>query len=313
MKVTPVLKIFLFAFLVFTTGLIASLFLGAVSGYDRVIFYTLRVPRTIAAIAVGGGLAVSGAIIQSVLANPLADPYTLGIASAGALGAVLGKAFQLPYGSAPLAFIFSLGALTLLTFWVRGHFYESRHILLVGVIAGFFFSSLATLILALSDPSAWTFSMGWILGSLSHIDAESSFLAFGANIIATIFLWFHWKALDLLAVDTELAAASGVDTASLRRRVFVAASFITAVCVSSAGIIGFIGLLVPHAFRLLSRGAVVSYRFLIPLSFLGGAGLLSFSDSVARILARPIEIPVGVVMALLGAPVFLLMARKARL
>lgn len=304
--------IVLFTLALMISGVLASLTMGPAGWGDWSIVRLLRLPRTLTAIAVGGGLAVAGAATQALLSNPLADPYTMGVASAATLGAVLGL-FLGGAASAALVPAFSFAAaaayLALLLVWVRPAFRGTRELILCGVIAGFFFSSASTLVLALSDPTNWTASLTWVLGSLRQLDLPLSSAALAASVALAALLWAHWKPLDLAAVDGDLAQATGVDMASLRLRVFLITSLLTALCVCSAGVIGFVGLIVPHALR---RLGAVSHRGLIPLSFAAGAGLVALSDAIGRVLADPAEVPVGVIMALLGGPVFLVLLRRPR-
>jgi iron complex transport system permease protein len=269
----------------------------------------LRVPRTVSAIAVGGGLAVAGALIQASLANPLADPYTIGVASAAALGAVIGSFFREHHllGSSVVGFAFALGGLFLLATWLRRSFRHASEVLLAGVVASFFFSSLATLVLTLADPATWSTSMLWIMGSLGRLSLGEAAAALLAVVFVCAAGWYHWKPLDLISVDELAAESAGVDVALVRRRLFVFAALITAVSVSVAGVIGFLGLIVPHALRAMG---VRGHHALLPISFVAGAGVLLCSDVLARVAARPSELPVGVVMAVIGAPIFLILARR---
>lgn len=306
-----VASVSLSALLIFIGGTLLSLSVGATRDYDSEVFWLLRVPRTISAIAVGGGLAVAGSLIQAILGNPLADPYTIGIASAAALGAVIGTAFRGYHllGSGVFAFVFALGALALLAAWLRKSFRQSTEVLLAGVVLGFFFTSLATLIMVVMDPAAWTSAMAWILGSLGSLSISESVAALTLLLAFTFIGWMHWKPLDLMSVDETAAESAGVDVAGFRKRLFLLVALITAICVSTAGVIGFVGLIVPH---LLRRMGVQSHRALIPVSFVAGAGLLLCSDVGARMIVRPSEIPVGVIMAIFGAPFFLWVARSQK-
>ncbi|MEW6057784.1 MAG: iron ABC transporter permease [Bdellovibrionota bacterium] len=302
-------NIFAALVLLFIGGALLSLNVGATEGFDEQIFWLLRVPRTICAIAVGGGLAVAGTLIQASLGNPLADPYTIGIASAAALGAVLGsllKSHQF-LGAGVSAFIFSLAALVFLGFWLRKSFRHSTEVLLAGVIVGFFFTSLATLVMALADPAAWTSTFTWLMGAFGPLSLSEASATLALMCIATVIGWLHWKPLDLLSVDELSAESVGLNIGAFRRRVFILVALMTAVCVSVAGVIGFVGLIVPHTLR---RLGLRRHFTLIPASFLGGAALIACSDVAARVVARPSELPVGVVMALMGAPFFLMIARK---
>lgn len=326
------LPVFFSAAAILVGGILLSLFVGAAGTpvFEPQIFWLLRVPRTLSAIAVGGGLAVAGALVQASLGNPLAEPYTIGVASAAALGAVIGSVggsfFTQPqtsaglvsalWGSHPLlgtgglAFMFAMLGLSSLSFWLKRSFRHAVEVLLVGVVASFFFSALSTLIMALADPSSWPSAVTWILGSLGRLSlAESA----GALLIMAMIVtaaWFHWKPLDLISVDPLSAESAGVDVAAFRKRIFVLVSLITAVSVAVAGVIGFVGLLVPH---LLRRLGTRSHLTLVPFSFLLGAGFLLSSDVLARVVARPSELPVGVILALIGAPFFLALARNKAL
>lgn len=311
MRSRSLVLIFSFVFLII--GIVLSLFVGAVDRLDSQVFWLLRFPRTLCGIAVGGGLAVAGALAQAVLCNPLADPFTIGIASAAALGVVVGSFFHwsfiegLNISPGIFAFVFAMLSLFGLMLWLRKGFRKSADVLLAGVVAGLFFSSLGTLLSALSDPASWALNLTWMLGSISNLTASESFLVLVLNLLLFFLAWFHWKPLDLLSVDEVMAESAGVDLQRFRKRFFILLSLLTAICVSSAGVIGFIGLIIPHT---LKRLGVTGHRMLLPLAFIAGAGLLLFSDVLSRKIIAPSELPVGVLMAIIGAPVFLVIAKK---
>ena len=298
------------AILIFFGGVLLSLRVGATTEYDEQIFYLLRLPRTLSAIAVGGGLAVAGTLIQAGLGNPLADPYTIGIASAAALGAVIGSLFKghPMLGSGFFALIFSLGGLAVLSIWLRRSFRHATEVLLAGVVVGFFFTALASLVMALNDPATWSTSVVWLMGTLGRLSLAESV----ASLLLICFIsgvgWIHWKPLDLIAIDETSAEGAGVDVAMFRKRIFLIIAFLTAICVSTSGVIGFLGLIVPHALR---RLGIRGHFLLIPFAFVTGAGFLLCSDVFARVVARPSEIPVGIVLAIIGAPAFLFLARAS--
>lgn len=299
------------SFLIFAGGALLSLTVGATSSWDPEVFWLLRLPRTLSAVGVGGGLAVAGSLIQASLGNPLADPYTIGIASAAALGAVLGTMFrqhQLASAGA-FAFVFAIGALLLLSVWLRRSFRHSTEVLLAGVVMGFFFTSLATLVMVVMDPASWSAAMTWILGAFGWLSLSEAVVSLALLVAVSAIGWLHWKPLDLMSVDETSAESAGVDVAAFRKRIFILVALITAISVSTAGVIGFVGLIVPHVLR---KAGIRSHRSLIPLSFVMGAGLLLVSDVGARVIVRPSEIPVGVIMAILGAPFFLWLARSQR-
>lgn len=297
----------------FIVGIVASLLIGASNRFDYFIIKSFRIPRTLVAMAVGGGLSVSGALVQGLLSNPLADPFTMGTASAAALGAIVALVVFGVY--APLASSLAAFGFSLLHLWILATFFKKslrdnpKEFILIGVISGFIFSSLATLVLALAKPEAWSYSMGWLLGSVKQSLISEAVAVLFATLVFTVLSWFHWKALDMISVHADLAFTSGVDISKLRLQIFIISALLTSICVSVAGIVGFVGLLVPHAVRALG---VRSYRVLIPMSYLTGAGLLSLSDALARVAAKPSELPVGIVTALAGGPLFLYLSRKSK-
>jgi iron complex transport system permease protein len=306
---------------------VALAFLGSVLigpsmlGYDPELFWMLRLPRAVLSMAVGGGLSVAGAVVQASLGNPLAEPYTLGIASAAALGAVVGAVLTGSgawlssmsilglSGTAFFAFLFSMGAIFLLVLWLQRSFRSATEVLLAGVVSGFFCTSLSTLILSLSNPALWASSLSWLLGSMGAPALAQSVFALILLSVLSAVCWVLWKPLDLIAVDDLVAQSSGVSVEKFRKLFFLLVAFITAVCVSFAGVIGFVGLVVPHFLRKLG---VRSHLVLIPASFLGGALLLLIADIGSRTVARPSEIPVGIILALIGAPIFLFLTQRTR-
>jgi len=285
-----------------------SLNYGATKGYDPQIFWLLRVPRTISAVAVGGALAVAGALVQASLGNPLADPYTTGIASAAALGAVVGSLFpgHPLITSGFFAFWFSVGGLFILATWLRKSFRYATEVLLAGIVVGFFFSAAAMLVMALSDPAAWSSAILWLLGTLGQLSLSESVATLCLLLVTCTLGWMHWKPLDLISVDELTAESAGLDVANFRKRVFIIVALITAISVSVSGVIGFLGLIIPHVLR---KAGIRSHLFLIPTAFLAGASFLLVCDVIARVIVRPAELPVGVVMAIVGAPLFLMIAK----
>ncbi len=295
--------IFVTLICLFLFSVFLSLSMGAFSGWNSEVFWLLRVPRTLCGIGVGGGIAVAGALIQASLGNPLADPFVLGISSAAVLGATIGIVFFYSTLSPGIfAFVFAVLSLFIINFWLKTRIRNTTDILLTGVVAGLFFHACTLLILALSNPAMWTENLNWVLGSIANKTNSESLAVLLLVLIISFLGWLHWKPLDLLCVDELTAQSSGVDIVVYRKRIFVLVALLTAVCVSFTGVIGFIGLLVPHMLRKLR---FTSYRKLLPLTFLGGATLLLFSDVLARVVAKPLELPVGVILSLLGAPLFL--------
>lgn len=267
------------------------------------LFWKIRFPRVLTALAVGGGLAVVGAVLQSLLRNPLADPFLLGISSASAFGAVLALAlgwanfrFALSAGIALLALIF----LDRLAF--RKGVFSDHHLLIAGVAITYLFAALTGLVVALADAQKTRGLIFWIMGGFSDLDNLGSLLCVVSLVLVTIFLLSKSHQLDVLASGDESAHVLGVRPAALRRQLFFVCSVMVGLTVATAGGIGFVGVLVPHAARLFCG---VSHRQVLILSLLGGGALTAFSDTIARTALSPREIPVGLITALIGAPFFL--------
>ena len=273
--------------------------LGAV---DDAIVVDLRLPRALAACAVGAGLAVVGAIMQALVRNPLADPYLLGVSSGASVGAVLvliaGLGVLLPVA----AFVGALAALlaTLGLAAAAGGATPTRTVL-AGVVVASAASALVSLVIFWgADGDAYREILAWLLGSLAAITWPTAVIALvGAGL--ALALLPTGRLLDALALGDAAAGALGVDARRTRWALLVACALVTGVLVSVSGAIGFVGLVVPHAVRL-AVGA--GHARLLPLSALAGALVLLVSDTVARAAFDPRELPVGIVTALIGAPVF---------
>ena len=284
----------------------------------RHIFLELRPPRAVAALLVGASLAIAGAGLQTMFSNPLAEPYLLGISAGGALGATVSVALKLPPlgafdAGALLAFIGAL--ITALAVYALGQTRgdtsaanSSARLLLVGVAISALLSSLMSLVIALSGRLDFAQQVSfWLLGSFERSSWPQNTVLLGAFIIGLLLLLGSARDLNALRAGEEDAAALGVEVKALHRRILIAASLLSAASVAAAGLIGFIGLLAPHIVRLLGARDV---RALLPASALGGATLLVACDALARGAFAPIEIPVGIVTALLGVPLFLSVARR---
>jgi iron complex transport system permease protein len=290
-----------------------SLKIGAAADLDSEIMMQLRLPRALLATAVGMGLSVAGAILQAIFTNPLCEPYTLGVSSGSALGAVAGAWIGLPLVLSGLTGSAFLGALAfgflLYLISMRSSGDGKFTLLLSGVMLGFFGSSLVAVIMALSDPNGIQGALFWLLGDLSRARPQGAWVAL-ATILGLVAVTFtRWRGLDALLVGEENALSLGVDVTRVRRSLLLISSLIIGICVSGGGMIGFVGLVVPH----IARKMVGSlHRKLIPVCAIYGALALTAADMLARIVVRPYELPVGVVTALLGAPLFLwiLLRRK---
>jgi len=272
----------------------------------------LRLPRVLLAFAVGGSLAASGAALQALIRNPLADPYLLGLSGGAGLGAVAAMALALPSAWAVPVAAFA-GALSAVILVYRisavvGRRLDPRVLLLAGVIVGAFASAIMTAIITLSPVDQLRNAFLWLLGGFGTA-SWGTLGIFGLYAILPLAgLIVLARPLDLLTLGEEPAHALGADVEVLKRRVLLATSLLTAASVATCGIIGFVGLVVPHALR----GVVGPlHRRLLPAVFLAGGGFLVLADALARTIVRPVELPVGIVTALVGVPLFALLLRRS--
>lgn len=271
----------------------------------------LRLPRVLLAGLVGVGLSMSGGALQGTLRNPLAEPYLLGVSGGAAVGAVLAMAMGI---SAPLlvtasAFAGAALATVLVAALARivGGSGDTRLLLMSGVVVGAFANAAILVALAGAPPERLRGALWWMMGSA----ADASWGAVGRSAVAigalsAVLLW-RARELDVLALGTEPAAALGVDVDRAARRTFLVASWLAAATVAAAGLIGFIGLVVPNLARALGAR---QHRPMLLLSALYGAVLLIGADIAARTLRAPVELPLGALTALIGVPFFLLRLRK---
>lgn len=275
-----------------------------------VIVREIRLPRILLAALVGAALAVSGTVLQALLRNPLADPYVLGISSGAALGdiAALWIGGRVASASPVAAFAGALATIT----WVyllgrRGGRLASTSLLLAGVITASFLSAGILFILTLLSTRDVRGAAFWLMGDLSVVTGVELGLLAPAVVVATVALYAFSKHLNVLLLGEEEAAHLGVNVARVETVVYVLASLLTGLAVSVSGAIGYLGLLVPHLGRMLVGN---DHRTLIPTAALGGAIVLVLSDTLARTVIAPAELPVGAVTAVAGAPVFIYLLRR---
>lgn len=269
----------------------------------------LRLPRALSAFAVGGVLALAGCLMQVLLRNPLGDPYILGISGGASFAVLLGMLLSLPgIWMTPLAF---LGAITsMLLVFALGHNHTSHtdRLLLTGVVVAAGWSAAISLVLSISPPMQLPGMLFWLMGDLG--DALSPYPVLGILLIGLILALWLAPQLNLAVFGLDQAAILGVKTQQLRWQIYFLASLLTAAAVSIAGAIGFVGLITPHLVRLFGGQ---DHRILVPVSTLLGGSLLTLADTVARTIISPMQLPVGVLTAVLGVPVFLwLLYRKTR-
>jgi ABC-type Fe3+-siderophore transport system permease subunit len=276
---------------------------------DATIFFVARMPRTLLAALAGAALALSGAAFQALLRNPLAEPFTLGVSSGGALGAVLaiklGAAFTILGLSSVSLFSFAGSIGTVLIVYAlartRGAL-PTAILLLAGVTLSFFFSALILLVHYFSDMTESHRMIRWMMGGLDILGYDGLLKILPLWIIGVGALLFKARDLNQMTFGTYMAESRGVDVARSQKVCYFAASLITGAVVSLAGPIGFVGLIVPHTVRFFVGP---DYRVLLPVSMFAGAGFLIICDTAARTILAPGEIPVGALTAALGGPFFL--------
>lgn len=275
------------------------------------IVRTLRLPRVLAAALVGAALAMSGAALQGALRNALAEPYLLGVSGGAAMGAVVAVAL----GAAASAFVplaafagavIAVGVVVAVARAAGGRS-DPRVLVLAGVIVGAFANAVIMVLLANSPPNAVRGALWWMMGSLSDIDWLSVrwlavYVALGGGALVAIA-----REIDVLALGEDGAAALGVDVDRASMRAFLLASLLAAATVATAGLVGFVGLVVPHIVR---SAGVHGHRSLLAGSAVAGAALVIGADVIARAVLPPAELPLGAVTALLGVPFFLARLRR---
>jgi cobalamin transport system permease protein len=285
------------------------------TGSDDAILWEIRLPRVILGALVGGTLAAAGAAYQGVFRNPLADPYLLGAAAGAGLGATLVVAYApasaLTSDLLPVA-AFAGAALAVVLAYVLGRSAgvggTTAALVLAGVTIASFFTALQTFVQQQNvDTVQEVYS--WLLGRLATAGWREVGIVLPYVVAAWLIILAHRRLLDVLAVGDEEAAALGVNVGRVRLFVVAAATVGTAAAVAVSGLIGFVGIIVPHAIRLIAGG---SYRLLLPLSVLLGGGFLVLADVAARTVVAPAELPIGVVTAFFGAPFFALVLRTTR-
>lgn len=278
---------------------------------ERTILFSIRIPRIFMAAVVGATLATAGAVFQGLLRNPLADPYILGVSGGAAVGAVCGIIVgidALPFGVPLLAFAGSLLSI-FLVFGVAGKSRQihSETLLLAGVIVNAFCTAIIMFLISTSAGVRLHGVMFWLMGDLGLADGRQTVFAGLILIAGAILIYRQARALNLLTVGEETALQLGVDVDATKRTLFVVSSLITAAAVSLGGMIGFVGLLVPHLMRMVLGS---DYRLLLPACFLFGAAFMTAADTLARTVLAPGELPVGVITALCGAPFFIYLLKK---
>jgi iron complex transport system permease protein len=275
------------------------------------IVRNLRLPRVLLAFLVGGSLGLCGAALQALVRNPLAEPYLLGLSGGAGLGAVVAIGLKVPSAWAiPVAaFLGAIAAVALVyrLSLVDGRRLDPRILLLAGVVVGAFATALMSAIIVLSDAVQLRNAFLWLLGGFSGASWKALGIFLVYSVLPIGILLLSARALDLLVLGEETAQHLGVEAERVRVIVYLTTALLTAAAVAACGIIGFVGLVVPHAVRRL-WGPI--HRTLLPVVFVASGSFLVLADAVARTAVRPAELPVGVVTALVGVPLFAVLLRR---
>ncbi|HDN97725.1 MAG TPA: iron ABC transporter permease [bacterium] len=279
--------------------------------YFESILIGIRLPRILLAGLVGAGLSIAGCSMQGLFRNPMASPYVTGIASSAAFGASLAIILKIDTGwIAPLAFLFSVSTAFLVYFIakVKGKLPVGT-LLLSGIAISLFFSALVSFMQYIAGEKQLRQIVFWLMGGLWASNWKKVAVSLPLILSGSFGISFFSRDLNILLSGEEDALNLGVDVENVRKMVLVLASLITATCVAFCGVIGFVGLIVPHMMRLIVGP---DHRILLPSSFLAGAIFLIWTDTLARKIIAPAELPVGVITALLGAPFFLFLLRSRK-
>jgi len=288
------------------------------------ILFRTRLPRVLLGIAIGGGMAACGVVLQALLRNPLACPQMLGVSGGASLGGILGLIFFpnwiLPIGGGllgeiswvPLAAF--LGALLSMVLVYRFSLFHGRlhpyHLLLAGVIFNSFIAAIIMFLNSIVDFYQAQSLLFWLMGSLSTRAYLTVAFIWIYVLLGFLWLWAKGLSLNLITLGEETAMQLGVEIGSVQRQIFVASSLMIGAMVSVSGMIGFVGLMIPHVMRLIVGS---DHRLLLPASFLAGGIFLGWADTLARLLLAPAEVPVGIITAFFGGPFFLfLLYREGR-
>ena len=288
---------------------VIALLLSGNDGLQGQILFELRIPRSIAAFVTGALLALSGVVMQVLLRNPLADPYVLGIsggAAVAALGAILfGLSAVWVSNAAFLGAVLSL----LIVFGLArsGHTWSSTRLILTGVVVSAGWGAMINILLSTSANNSVYSMLFWLMGDLSQSRAGP--ISLGVLLAGSALLMVRARALNVLIRGEQEAESLGVDVARLKILLYFSASLMTACAVTIAGSVGFVGLIMPHMLRL---AGARDHRVLIPAAVLSGGTFLMVADSVARTVVSPQQLPVGVITAVIGVPMFLLILRHTR-
>ncbi len=311
---------FFIVFLLFILSFIFSILIGTesfsiraifnpqiLSEIDRTILFKIRLPRVITSFVVGAGLSISGVIFQAILENPLAESYTLGISGGACLGICIGVIFDnfliIPF----CAFIGGILSISIVLFASNFKKFSSPSLILLGVVLNFIFSSLVLFLLSVFKNEKFQQTFIYLLGDLSSTPFPLIKFLSPMILVLSFFSLMFYKTLDILSIGEEKSITLGVEVEKEKRKILFIASLITALCVSLSGIIGFVGLIIPHIVRIIFGNL---HKYLLPLSIFVGGTFLILSDTLSRVIIRPLEIPVGVITGFWGGLFFLFLLFK---
>ncbi len=293
---------------------ILSIFQQGFGGSTQgVIILSIRLPRIILAGLIGAALAAAGSIFQALLRNPLADPYILGISSGAAVGAISVILLGYAAGGWCIPLFSFIGALltVLLVFYVARtrEKIQTNTLLLAGVIVNSFFSAVIMLLLSISNGHDLQGILYWLMGDLGQADYGKLVLILPYILGGVGVLYLYTPKINLMLLGEDEAGQLGVEVETTKKILYLLASLITGAAVSVCGIIGFVGLIIPHIVRLIWGN---DYRLLLPASFLLGGSFLIIADTIARTIISPVELPVGVITAVCGTPFFIYLLRTRK-
>ena len=287
---------------------LADIIRGGRGTVEYSILLDVRLPRILLGLAVGGALSLAGVILQGMFRNPLVEPYTLGISGGAALAVsvaiVLGLAGALPFLSLQAAGFLGAGAVIILVYTLsaRKGAVKIQQMLLTGVMISFISSSLIMLVMALSETHDLHAIIYWMMGSLQQAEKGLIYGAAGVSFIGLLISYMFCGDLNAFSLGEEEAVHLGVNVERTKKILFVLSAVLTGLAVSVAGVIGFVGLVVPHILRLIVGG---DHRILLISSFLAGGVFLVFCDMLARMVISPLELPVGVITGIIGGVIFI--------
>jgi iron complex transport system permease protein len=307
----------LFLFFIFIFAVYSGIFFGSeiypfkkilnLSEIEKAIIYKIRIPRVICAFIVGAGLSISGVVLQSVLKNPLAESYTLGISGGASLGIVIGllrgNIYLIPF----FAFIGSIFSLFLILSISIIKKLSTSSIILAGISLNFIFSSLVLFLISISNYEKFHSTVLFLFGDLSSFSTKILIYSGIVIFFAFIFLFLSGKVYDIISIDEEKAKTLGINVNFEKNLTYFISCLISSLCVSLSGIIGFVGLIIPH----IVRGIFGSiHKKVIPVSFIMGGNFLILCDTISRVIIRPVEIPIGVITGFFGGIFFLILLFK---